>query len=54
MKVFDLEVTIEAKAFRVKAETEEEAKVIVYDACKNHDFLVVEKIFSEVIDEKEE
>ena len=54
MKLFDFDVTIEAKAFRVEAETEEEAKSIVYDACKNHDFLVVEKIFSEVIDEKEE
>lgn len=54
MKLFDFDVTIEAKAFRVEAETEEEAKSIVYDACKNHDFLVVEKIFSEVIEEKEE
>lgn len=53
MKVFDLEVSIEAKAFRVEAETEEEAKCIVYDACKNHEFLVIEKIFSEVIDEKD-
>lgn len=54
MKRFDFDVTIEAKAFRVEAESEEEAKSIVYDACKNHDFLVVERIFSEVISEKEE
>jgi hypothetical protein len=53
MKQFDFEVSIEAKAFRVEAETEEEAKCIVYDACKNHEFLVIEKIFSEVIDEKD-
>lgn len=51
---FTLDVTIQAKAFRVEAESEKEAKSIVYDACKNHDFLVIEKIFSEVIDEKEE
>ena len=48
-----MKVRIEATAFRVNANTEEEAKAIVYDFCKNHDFLVVEKIFSEVEDEKE-
>lgn len=53
MKQFNFKVSIEARAFSVVAETEEEAKCIVYDACKNHEFLVIDKIFSEVIDEKE-
>lgn len=53
MKSFDFEVTIKAKAFRVEAETEKEARCIVYDSCKNHEFIVIEKIFSEVINEKD-
>ena len=46
--MYDLEATIKAKAYRVEADSEEEAKAIVYDECKNHDFLVIESIESEV------
>lgn len=46
--MYDLHVTINAKAYRVEASSEDEARSIVYDECKNHDFLVIESIESEV------
>ena len=53
MKEYTLKVTMSATAYRVKAQNEKEAQCIVYDACKNHDFLVVETIESEVINEED-
>lgn len=40
---FELEVTITGKV-TVKAETLEEAQAIAYDACKNHDFIAVQRV----------
>lgn len=45
MKEFDFDVEIHAKAYGVEAETEEEARTILYDAIKNHPELVIEQIF---------
>ena len=52
MNRYTLKVTLEGTAFDVEAMTEEEAKSIVYDWCKNHDLLVVDTIESEVIAEE--
>ena len=53
MKEFDFNVHIIAQALRVKAETEEDAKCIVFDSCKNHDFLVIDTIESVTLEERE-
>lgn len=45
MKEFDFDVEIHAKAYRVEAETEDDAKLKLYDAIKNHPELVIEQIF---------
>ena len=40
---FELEVTITGTV-TVKAETFEEAECIAYDACKNHEFIAVQRV----------
>lgn len=45
---FELEVTIVGKV-TIKAETLKEAERIAYDACKNHEFIAVQRV--EVIED---
>ena len=43
---FTFEVTITGTV-TVKAETEEEARAIIYGECKNHDFIAVQSVEAE-------